>query len=150
MIDSVSTLNFLDLQTAKKMGCKLMSICPLKVAVPGNHNLTSTHSCRGFEWELKGHKYSTDVMILPMGRCEMVLGIQWLSTLGNIQGSFKQLTMEFQIDAKKRVLTGIQTSQVEWMNGKQMEKAGLSAMALCVFPWSLFNVEVGQDQLVNS
>nr|GEX23318.1 transposon Ty3-I Gag-Pol polyprotein [Tanacetum cinerariifolium] len=37
--------------------------------------------------------YVIGVMVLPLGACDMVLGIQWLATLGDIQFNFKKLTM---------------------------------------------------------
>ncbi|GKA52116.1 transposon ty3-G gag-pol polyprotein [Tanacetum coccineum] len=44
---------------------------------------------------LSGYVFETDVMILPLGGCEMVLGIHWLATLGTIQFDFKNLVMDF-------------------------------------------------------
>lgn len=52
LIDSGSTHNFLDLNTAKKLGCQLVKTEPLKIAVPGEHNLISTYACKGFKWAL--------------------------------------------------------------------------------------------------
>lgn len=85
LVDFGSTHKFLDMQTAKKLGCYLVSTCPLQVAVLGEHNLVSNCMCKQLQWTLHGHSYSADVMTLPLGGCEMVLGIQWLSTLDNIQ-----------------------------------------------------------------
>ena len=53
----------------------------------------------------------------------MVLGIQWLETLGEIKWDFKQLRMEFEIEGKKHVLRG-GSSQVELktVDGKQLDK----------------------------
>ncbi|GJY10820.1 putative mitochondrial protein [Tanacetum coccineum] len=42
-----------------------------------------------------------DVMLLPLRGCEMVLGIQWLSTLGTIQWNFKDLIMKFYYKGQK-------------------------------------------------
>ncbi|GJV63482.1 putative mitochondrial protein [Tanacetum coccineum] len=40
-----------------------------------------------------GEKFTTSVMLLPLGGCEMVLGMQWLSTLGDINCNFQDLRM---------------------------------------------------------
>ncbi|GKC40884.1 hypothetical protein Tco_1053268 [Tanacetum coccineum] len=58
-MDSSSTHNFLDMYKAKKLGCQIRKTCPLNVSVAGGSKLI-----RGYE---------------------LVLGIKWLSTLGNIQ-----------------------------------------------------------------
>ncbi|GJY27247.1 hypothetical protein Tco_0401973 [Tanacetum coccineum] len=47
-----------------------------------------------------------DVLLLPLGGCEMVLGIQWLATLGKIKCNFKELRMEFVHNNKKFIIRG--------------------------------------------
>ncbi|GJU88044.1 reverse transcriptase [Tanacetum coccineum] len=53
------------------------------------------HKCSG--QSIQGQDYSCDAMLLHLGGCEMVVGIQWLSTLGDIMWNFKNLTMEFEL-----------------------------------------------------
>lgn len=90
-------------------------------------------------------------MLLPLGGCEMVLGIQWSATLGDIQWNFKQLTMEFKCEGTVRMLKGISQVLVKWMTEKQCLKevcqprGELSAMTLCVFPMSFFQAEQVQE-----
>ncbi|GJU23444.1 putative alpha/beta hydrolase fold protein [Tanacetum coccineum] len=63
LLDTGSTHNFLDLFTTKKLGCKT----------------------------IQDQQFIADVMVLPLGGCELVLGIQWLSTLGTIKWNFQDL-----------------------------------------------------------
>jgi len=42
-------------------------------------------------YQLKSHMFSID-----MGGCDIVLGVEWLHTLGPILMDFKELTMQFQ------------------------------------------------------
>nr|GEX09355.1 hypothetical protein [Tanacetum cinerariifolium] len=69
LMDTGNTHNFLDIYTAKKLGCKLRKTCPILATVDEGNKLV-----RG---------------------CEMVLGIQWFSTLGNIKWNFQELVMKF-------------------------------------------------------
>ena len=72
----------------------------------------------------------------------MVLGIQWLSTLGDIKCSFKDLEMEFVDKGTKMALRGTPKSDMEWMGGRKQDKnirqnvkqAELSSMQLHVYP----------------
>lgn len=66
--------------------------------------------------------FETDVMLLPLGGCELVLGIQWLSKLGTIQWNFKDLRMQFEYMGKKVILRGTHQAMLAWLSGKQMSK----------------------------
>ncbi|GJU05072.1 putative mitochondrial protein [Tanacetum coccineum] len=105
---------------AKKLGCPLTSTYPLQVIVANGNNMWT----RG---------------------CEMVLGIQWLSTLGNIICNFKYLKMSFQYNGRIINLRGSQKGVVQWMQGKQLSKnigiqAQLSSMILCVYHESVLSM----------
>lgn len=153
LIDSGSTHNFLDLATAKRLGCRMFGTNPLQVAVPGGHKLVSNYECKQFQWVLQGHTYATDVMVIPLGGCDMVLGVQWLATLGNIQWNFKDLTMMFEQGRKKVMLRGSQNSIVQWLPSKQLEKASkhenaeLCSMMLYVYPNALFNMNASNNSV---
>ncbi|GKE34709.1 reverse transcriptase, partial [Tanacetum coccineum] len=113
LVDCGSTYNFLDLNTTKKLGCKLRRICPLEVSVANGHVMSTLYKCLGFSWMFQGVIYTFDVMILPLKGCEMVLGIQWLSTLGWIRCDFRNLIMEYTYKDKKVVLRGTQQATIQ-------------------------------------
>ncbi|GJS20864.1 hypothetical protein Tco_0449496 [Tanacetum coccineum] len=79
-----------------------------------------------------------DVMLLTLGGCDMVLGIQWLSTLGDIRFKFHELRMDFMYNNKKVLLRGTHKSNLDWLGTKTSEKivrqSELHSMAICVFP----------------
>ena len=100
LMDSCSTHNFLDSATTKKLGCDLRTIPPMQVAVADGSQLLCNAMCKGFSWRLHGEVYKTNVVIVPLGSCEMILGVQWLTTLGPILWDFEQLRMEFQYNGK--------------------------------------------------
>nr|GEZ05576.1 reverse transcriptase [Tanacetum cinerariifolium] len=57
--------------------------------------------------------FTSDVMLLPLGGCEMVLGIQWLATLGDMQCNFKKLIMKFNHKGKQPVLRGMNNTHMK-------------------------------------
>ena len=122
LMDSGSTHNFLDLYTAKKLGCRFTSTCPLQVSVAGGTKLVSQYMVSGFQFSIHGVKFTTDVMLLPLGGCELVLGVQWLSTLETIQWNFKKLHMQFVYEGRKVVLRGTNQSELAWLEGKRLPK----------------------------
>ncbi|GJX10964.1 RNA-directed DNA polymerase, eukaryota, partial [Tanacetum coccineum] len=129
LINLGSTHNFLDTKMAKRLGCAIRPSCPLTVNVAREKQLLSVS-----EW------------------CDMVLGIQWLSTLGDIKSNFKDLRMEFVYNNKKMVLRGTHKTRVQWAEGKgQLHKMGGTPQAemfmLCMYPNTGLNMLVLEEQI---
>lgn len=51
----------------------------------------------------------------------MVLGVQWLSTLGPVLWDFKNLQMQFSVFGKKLTLTGDLATDVRLVDAKKMQ-----------------------------
>ncbi|GJX02126.1 retrotransposable element Tf2 [Tanacetum coccineum] len=81
-----------------------------------------------------GQTFQADMMLIPLGGCEMVLGVQWLATMGDIVCNFLQLRIEFVYQGRKVALRGVPQPTLQWMQGKQLG-AKLFSMALCVYPF---------------
>ncbi|GKA71621.1 retrotransposon-related protein [Tanacetum coccineum] len=81
------------------------------------------------------------MMLIPLGGCEMVLGIQWLATLGDIVCNFLKLRMEFMYQWRKVAIRGVPQPALQWMQVKQLG-AKLFSMALCVYPSSGVQAEL--------
>jgi hypothetical protein len=60
------------------------------------------------EIKLQGHIFHTNLFILPLAGCDVVLGIHWLRTLGPILWDFTALTMAFSYGGVHCQLQGIQ------------------------------------------
>ncbi|GJX84279.1 gypsy/ty3 retroelement polyprotein [Tanacetum coccineum] len=119
LIDSGSTHTFLDLRVAKRLGCKLKATCPMDVSVANGQIMSSLYECKGFKWTLQGVEFTSDALILPLGGCEMVLGVQWLAIVGDIKWNFKDLVMDFVYNNKRMVLRGTQKATLQWMCGNR-------------------------------
>nr|GEW55751.1 hypothetical protein [Tanacetum cinerariifolium] len=139
---SSSTHNFIDTKVAKKVGCLVKNTCPLQVSVAGGKTLVSTNICPYFVWKLQGETFSASMMTLSLGGCDMVLGVQWLSTLGDIQFNFQHLKMVFDYKGKTLILRGTTKPVVQWMNGKQVAKTGnqASKLDMCVYLTAMLNM----------
>lgn len=98
------------LNTAKKLGCVMTAITPFNVSVADGNKVQSHYVCKKSEWKMQGVPFSSDMLILPIGGCGMVLGIQWLVTLGDIMWNFRKLKMEFSVNGKKISLKRSSTS----------------------------------------
>ncbi|XP_071714137.1 uncharacterized protein [Rutidosis leptorrhynchoides] len=62
LIDSKSTHNFLDISTAKRVGCQLKQTTPMQVAVPGGNKIMSSCQVNNISWLMRGHTFSSDMV----------------------------------------------------------------------------------------
>jgi len=49
----------------------------------------------------------------------MILGVQWLITLGSIVWNFENLTMEFVYEGRRHLLEGLRNEGIKWDNGRK-------------------------------
>ncbi|KAA8522988.1 hypothetical protein F0562_009411 [Nyssa sinensis] len=122
LIDSGSTHNFLDPAMAKRAGASIQFTNPLTVVVADGTKLQSKAVVKEFQWVMQGTTFTADMRLLPLGGCDMVLGVQWLSTLGPMLWDFQNLKMEFTAFGKKHVLRGGATVEIQQVEVKAMEK----------------------------
>lgn len=77
----------------------------------GNSNQVLSY-CLALEWLLGGTIFSVDFLLLPLGNSDMVLGVQWLCTLGrtsgDIQFNFRRLALEFEFEGKHHKIEGVE------------------------------------------
>ncbi|KAL8143460.1 LOW QUALITY PROTEIN: hypothetical protein V2J09_016492 [Rumex salicifolius] len=101
LIDSGSTHNFIDKNVVAKLGCSISSMGITKVTVADGSSIDVVAKVEDFSWTFQDIPFHTEAMVLPLGCCDMVLGIQWLETLGPVIWDFKKLTMEFRMGQRR-------------------------------------------------
>ena len=84
LIDSGSTHNFLDLAIAKRLGCDMRGMVPLQIFVANYSKLVSSSMCKDFKWLINEDEFQANMMVVALGSCEMILGVQWLSVIQNV------------------------------------------------------------------
>lgn len=89
LIDSGSTHNFMDNGLVAKMGWIVDPCKVLDAKLVDGNSVPISGMCKGLEWLFHNTVFRVDFLLLPLGTCDMVLGVQWLSTLGDIIFNFK-------------------------------------------------------------
>lgn len=95
LIDSGSTHNFLDEGFAKALNLPTEGINPQFITIADGNHINCKKMCKNITWGMSGKEFVTEAMLIPLGSCDMVLGIQWLSTIGPVYWDFKKLRMDF-------------------------------------------------------
>ena len=62
------------------------------------------------------------MFVIDMGNCDIVLGVEWLRTLGPILMDFKELTMQFHQEGQQYKFQGITVGSPEIISSHCMEK----------------------------
>ncbi|XP_015158625.1 uncharacterized protein [Solanum tuberosum] len=121
LIDTGSTHNFIDEEMARQLGCKASTIMEQSISVADGRKVQTASICRNLQWLLQGTIFSSDFLLLPLGNIDVVLGVQWLNTLGRILFDFSKRTIEFMHQGKKHVSRGA-TTQVKTTKAKVLNK----------------------------
>ena len=95
LIDFRNTHNFLDVVQLPNLKLPLDTSQILEVKVANGSIAKTLGICHGVTVLTQGYKFVVDFNVLHLGGCAVVLGIQWLCTLGEIIWDFKLLTMRF-------------------------------------------------------
>lgn len=122
LIDSGSTHNFLSPAVAKRANIETENTDSLPVSVADGTRMLSTALCKNFRWEMQGTTFQADMRVLQPKGCDMVLGIQWLATLGPVKWDFKNLSMEFHLNGRRHVLRGGKSDELKVLSPEKMQK----------------------------
>ncbi|XP_026452244.1 uncharacterized protein LOC113352661 [Papaver somniferum] len=123
LVDTGSTHSFIDVALAKRLFCNIQPTSHLLVTVANGERITSSRVCQQMEWQIQGHQFKEDFHVLALGGCDIVLGADWLKTLGNVMFNFPKLTISFTHLGTNITLTGISTkSSFMMVNGQVVQK----------------------------
>ncbi|GAU26218.1 hypothetical protein TSUD_354400 [Trifolium subterraneum] len=122
LIDSGSTHNFLQDRVARQLGLQTEPAHSFRVLVGNDEELQCTTFCPQTPLLLGSHKFTVDLFVLPISGAELVLGIQWLKTLGPIITDYDKLTMSFCKEGQQVHLEGVPKVSPEEANIHQLQR----------------------------
>jgi hypothetical protein len=107
LIDTDSTHGFVDQQLAKRLHLPVEERNQLSVMVANGEKVPCPGCCVAVTFNLQGHEFQANLHLLTLGGCDVVLGVDLLSTLGPILWDFIQLTMKFKHCTREVTLQGL-------------------------------------------
>jgi hypothetical protein len=122
LVDSGSTHNFIHRHIAQETHCYIHAVNNFQIMIANGGSMKCGGCCENVclqigDYHLKSHMFSID-----MGGCDIVLGADWLRTLGPILMDFKDLTMQFDQEGHQYKFQGITTGSPEIISSHRMEK----------------------------
>jgi hypothetical protein len=95
LIDSGASHNFISPKVTKALGLEVTPINGRGIRLGDGHKVMTTGVCKGVRLKVGIIEIKIDAMVLELGGLDMVLGVSWLSTLGEVVMDWKLLTMQF-------------------------------------------------------
>lgn len=123
LLDTGSTHNFMDTSTAHQLGCVLCKKGNVMVRVADGRRVLYDSMVEKFTWKMKGMEFTTELFVMPLKGCDIVLGVQWFSTLGSVTFDFTQHSIEFQMQGRKIMLRRAADKGIKTVNPQRMNKA---------------------------
>lgn len=106
MVDSGASQCFVSKKLAQCLALPLCSIDPFHVKLGDGRCLQTSGLCKDLSINLGPLTISLDCYVFPLGGIDVILGISWLETLGNVKMNWQALTMRFSHQGQKVTLRG--------------------------------------------
>lgn len=106
LIDSGATHNFVSKELVTQLKLQTDRTRGYSVMTAGGVTFKGAGLCSELELELQGCTITSSFLPLELGSADIILGIQWLETLGNMKVNWKLQILRFKVGAHKYVLQG--------------------------------------------
>ena len=122
LIDSGSTHNFIHCKATKELNCFLYPTSECQVMVANGGTINYSGKCHNIKLSMGEYVLTSPMLSIPMGGVDVVLGVQWLQSLGTIAFNFQELFMKIYMEGKEVELRGIAGKPRKIINSNSMTK----------------------------
>ncbi|KAM2576857.1 hypothetical protein TB2_002589 [Malus domestica] len=84
LINFGSSHNFIDLALVKRIRGQLDTTHAFPVKIADGRNVSTAGTLRAVPFKIQDYHCITDLYAMALGGCDIVLGVQWLKTLGPV------------------------------------------------------------------
>ena len=123
LVDSGTTHNFLSLDLVQQLALPLATTTSYGVMMGTGISMKGKGICRGVCILMQGLIVVEDFLPLELGNTNVILGMPWLGTLGDVKVNWKMLTMKIKIGKAVIVLKGDPSLSWTEVSLKAMAKA---------------------------
>jgi hypothetical protein len=123
LIDGGATHNFIDASLVSRQALQIEEFEGFDVAVADGHTVECLDRVPNLEMKLGNYTVRGTFYVVDLSDIDVVLGVQWMITLGKITTNYQTLEMGFiDQDGKKVVLRGMSTGAPRTVSTKRMER----------------------------
>ena len=106
MVDSGASHSFISADLVSRLAIPTDLSAQHKIEVGNGMSFRQSGICRGVQVLVQGHVVTEDFFPFELGSADLVLGISWLRTLGEVRADWDKFTMRFQHGSKWICWTG--------------------------------------------
>jgi hypothetical protein len=121
LVDSGSTHNFIHRRIAQETHFYIHVVNNFQIMIANGGSMKHGGRCENVRLQIGDYHLKYPMFSIDMGGCDIVLGADWLRTLGPILMDFKELTMQFDQEGHQYKFQGITTSSPEIISSHCME-----------------------------
>ena len=141
LIDIGNSHNFMDKSLAASLKLQVDSESCFGVKVANGQIIKTKGDCKALKFKIQGLQLEVNFSLLDLGGCGIVLGTQWLSTLGVISWNFKKLLMGFMVNGKQIWLQGIKATDSVIQGSKKFQGKAAKGLLLQILPFELAAIQ---------
>jgi hypothetical protein len=142
LLDTGSTHNFMDETLAKTLKLPMDGESNFGVRVANGQVIRTLGECKEVKFKMQGLHLKLTFNLLELGGYGIVLGTQWLSTLGMINWDFKNLMMGFMHEGKQVWLQGLKEKPNLIQGSKDFKgKATMKGLLFQIMPCELASIQ---------
>jgi hypothetical protein len=122
LVDSGSTHNFIHRRIAQETHCYIHAVNNFQIMIANGGSMKCGGRCENVRLQIGDYNLKSHMFAIDMGGCDIVLGVEWLKTLGSILMDFQNLTMQFDQGSHTHKFQGITAGSPEIISSHRMEK----------------------------
>ena len=100
LVDSGASRNFMTNRLARELGLDVQSIPTFTMEVGNGQREKGEGVCYGVKMLVQGILIQQNFFLMELRGTEVILGMDWLSSLGKIEVDFHEMTLKWKADGK--------------------------------------------------
>ncbi|GAU47870.1 hypothetical protein TSUD_404410 [Trifolium subterraneum] len=122
-ITSNKSFSFIASKLVEELGLPLRDTPTYVIEVGNGERVKNQGICESLQFQIQGVPFRQHFFLMELGGSEMVLGMDWLESLGNIEANFGNLSLKWEAEGKKYSIQGDPTMSTRQSSWKSLVKS---------------------------